>query len=99
MADNLRERLTQLLMSCAADEGLDLGRAEDPEQMRLIGSVDSADLVALLVALEERIDDELGVEVSLMSDVAMSRSRSPFRTVATLAEFTESLVDAERSDG
>ncbi len=54
------------------------------------GVLDSFGLVALLVSLEERIEDELGKEVSLADAKAMSAQNSPFATVLSLKEYIES---------
>jgi len=51
------------------------------------GSLDSFGLVNLIVAVEQRVNDELGVTLTLADERAMSRSRSPFRTVATLRDY------------
>lgn len=54
----------------------------------LVGSgrvVDSADLVMLLLSVEEFARDRLGVEFDWTSDSAMSEARSVLRNVGTLA--------------
>jgi hypothetical protein len=54
----------------------------------LVGSgrvVDSADLVMLLLSIEEFARDRLGVEFDWTSDSAMSEARSVLRNVGTLA--------------
>lgn len=61
-----------------------------PESTRLVGgdaAVDSMGLVSLILGLEERLSDGLGVDVTIMDERALSRSRSPFRTVGTLADY------------
>lgn len=59
------------------------------------GGMDSMGLVQFIVMVEERIDDELGVEVSLASDKAMSRRNSPFLTLGTLAAYIEECLAEE----
>lgn len=46
---------------------------------------DSMGLVSLIAELEARVDERFGRAVILADDRAMSRSRSPFRTPATIA--------------
>ncbi len=41
----------------------------------------------LVVALEQRIEDEFGVSLTLADEKAMSYSRSPFRNVQTLRDY------------
>lgn len=66
------------------------GMAEDTiaSDTVLVGSgrvVDSADLVMLLLSVEEFARDRLGVEFDWTSDSAMSEARSVLRNVGTLA--------------
>ncbi|HYG60308.1 MAG TPA: hypothetical protein VD902_19740 [Symbiobacteriaceae bacterium] len=53
--------------------------------------LDSLDLVMFLVEVEARLADRFGMEHPLSDDRAMSQQRSPFRTMATLAEYVLSL--------
>ncbi|MFT3828377.1 MAG: hypothetical protein QM691_01595 [Opitutaceae bacterium] len=55
-------------------------------------ALDSLGLVNFLADLEYRIADELGREVVLASERAMSRSRSPFRDVAALTAYALELL-------
>ena len=55
---------------------------------------DSVGLVGFLVALEESISDRFGASLSLMDEKAMSREKSPFRSVASLTEFVLELLRA-----
>ena len=48
--------------------------------------LDSMGLVNIVIDLESIFLDK-GYEISLTSDVAMSRRQSPFRNIATLADF------------
>jgi acyl carrier protein len=64
------------------------GEVDPTDDMNLIGkeaSLDSMKLVELCLALEDKAGD-LGFEFDWTSEAAMSRSRSLFRTVASLAE-------------
>jgi len=56
---------------------------------------DSIDLVNFIIAVEERIEKETGKRITLVSEAALSRTRSPFRTLGTLAGYIEELC---RSD-
>ena len=51
------------------------------------GVLDSLGLVSVVVELEQTLTDRWGCSVSLMNDSAMSQTRSPFRTVRSLAEY------------
>lgn len=56
------------------------------------GPLDSLALVALVVAIEERVEDECGLIISVVSDAAMSKARSPFRTLGSLADHVGQLM-------
>lgn len=63
----------------------------------LVGSgrvVDSADLVMLLLSIEEFARDRLGVNFDWTSDSAMSEARSVLRNVGTLARHLTDLQAA-----
>ncbi len=55
------------------------------------GVLDSMDVVILLSDLEERLDEEYDIAISLASDSIMSKARSPFRTVKSLSKY---VIDA-----
>ena len=64
------------------------GKAKVTEEIQLIGGeslLDSMKLVEVCLALEDLADDN-GFEFDWTSESAMSKSRSMFRTVASLAE-------------
>jgi acyl carrier protein len=64
------------------------GSAEVTDDMHLIGGealLDSMKIVEVCLALEDVADDK-GFEFDWTSDATMSRSRSMFRTVKSLAE-------------
>ena len=60
------------------------------------GPLDSMSLVNLLVELEEYIEDELDIAITLADEKAMSRRTSPFSRVDTLFNYiNEKLGDNE----
>ena len=64
------------------------GKAKVTEEIQLIGDeslLDSMKLIEVCLALEDLADDN-GFEFDWTSESAMSKSRSMFRTVASLAE-------------
>jgi acyl carrier protein len=61
------------------------------------GKLDSLGLVNFLVSAEQRLQDHFGVSLSLADERAMSQERSPFRTLATMAEYVETLL-AEKGE-
>lgn len=55
------------------------------------GNLDSMGLVALLIDIEEMLQDE-GANVSLSDERAMSMANSPFKNVNTLVDHISNLV-------
>ena len=53
-------------------------------------------VVILLSDLEDRLDDEYDVMLSLASDSTMSKTRSPFRNVKSLAKYIIATVEEEQ---
>lgn len=69
-------------------------KLELKEETRLFGrksELDSLGLVTLIVDIEQRLADKLGVEVSLTDEKAMLQARSPFRDVRSLVDYICSL--------
>lgn len=59
------------------------------------GALDSLALVQLIADLEARVAEEFGQDVIIADERAMSRSKSPFRTVATLRDYLAELLSTE----
>ncbi|GAB4257806.1 MAG: hypothetical protein Kow0092_04970 [Deferrisomatales bacterium] len=74
--------------------------AKDPDTP-LFGrdsTLDSLDLVNLIVAIEELVEERFDVLITLANEKALSAKSSPFRTVATVSAYAGSLV-REHTDG
>jgi len=56
-------------------------------------SLDSIDLVNLIVLIEQKLDDVLENSISLSDDKAISQKTSPFKNVQTLTEYIISLLN------
>lgn len=55
------------------------------------GQLDSLNLVMLIMAIEDRTEEILGHRLSLADDRAMSREKSPFRTIGSLIDYMAEL--------
>jgi acyl carrier protein len=75
----------------AAGDQLDL--AADAPLFGPGSRLDSMGLVVLLVDVEEALHAE-GLDVTLSDEKAVSRTRSPFRSVATLVAYIAGLADS-----
>lgn len=56
------------------------------------GSLDSLGMVNFIVALEQLINEEMGVSVSLADDLIISEEHNPFHTVSILADNIDGLL-------
>src|SRR5690242_19546073 len=90
--------ITELIISCLR-EILEGGGALPAEPLtadtRLLGRsavLDSLGLVQLLVDVEQRLDSLHGFTITLADERAMSQKHSPFRSVATLSDYIDTLI-------
>ena len=91
----MKEELVALIVDVASDvreqEGIDSDESITAET-RLFGDgglFDSMGLVSLIVAVEQTIDERLSRRVSLADEKALSQKVSPYRTVASLADYAD----------
>jgi D-alanine--poly(phosphoribitol) ligase subunit 2 len=70
---------------------IDLRNPNDARLYGRQGVLDSLGLVSLLAAIEQALEEDHGVQVTLADERAFSQARSPFRTVASLAEYIHGL--------
>lgn len=67
-------------------EGISIEVNADTALMGSDSVIDSLGLVTLLVDIEARLSDE-DVEISILSEKAMSQKNSPFLNIESLTEF------------
>lgn len=56
-------------------------------------SLDSLGLINLIVAVEQNIEDVFETEITLADERAMSQKDSPFKTVESLTDYIEILLE------
>lgn len=59
------------------------------------GVLDSLGLVNLIVAVEQKIEEEFGLALTLADERAMAQRHSPFRTVATFVDYIAQQIDGQ----
>jgi D-alanine--poly(phosphoribitol) ligase subunit 2 len=59
------------------------------------GKLDSLGIVNFIVAVEDRVLEELGILITLADEQAMSQRNSPFRTVSSLSTYIAELMGRE----
>ncbi len=57
------------------------------------GCLDSLALVNVVADVETRVEEVFGKQITLADERAMSRRRSPFRSVGSLAEYIDELLE------
>ena len=72
------------------DEKVDISKGEDTV---LFGKGSALDSVALIVDIEQAVNDEYDKKIVITNAKAMSRNNSPFRTVGTLADYIKELLE------
>ncbi len=93
MKDELVETIKESIAEIA-----DMPAEELSAETALFGKgalLDSVGLVSLVASLEQAIEDDKGVIVSLADERAMSQKHSPFLTVGSLARYAHTLIDQE----
>jgi len=89
----------ELIFASIDELNLDLEENEKitkTEETNLFGSGDSLDslaLINLITIIEEKIEEETGEYISLADEKAMSLDESPFKTVTTLKNYINSLIN------
>lgn len=59
------------------------------------GILDSLALVSLIADIEEIVDTQLGQNITLADEKAMSARNSPFKNVASLTEYIQNLLSSK----
>lgn len=76
----------------ARDEDERIPVAEETELYGPNGHLDSMGIVALLLDIEELLQDN-EINISLSDERAMSQTKSPYRNVASLTTYMTTLID------
>lgn len=57
------------------------------------GKLDSLELVTLIIAIEQKLEDLFEVSITLSDEKAMSQKNSPFTTIGALTEYISKLME------
>ena len=96
----MRDEIIKLIIDTAnelgEDEiGIDGELTEDTILFGKEGALDSMGLVTLIVAVEQAIEDRYDASAGLADEKAMSQARSPYRSVASLADYAVSQIEGD----
>ena len=75
------------------EENEKIGKTEDTHLFGSGDSLDSLQLINLITIIEQKIEEEKGDYISLADEKAMSLDESPFKTVTTLKDYINSLIN------
>ena len=75
------------------DVAISLDSGKDSVLFGQGSSLESVDFVSLIVNIEQAVSDEFDKDISLVDMRAMSQKNSPFRTVGSLAEYIQKLLE------
>lgn len=93
--------VSRSFVSTASEAGAQLA-TEVEESTELVGPnsvLDSMGLVTLVLDVEQRLDEQVGVTVSLMNEQALSRRHSPFRTIGSLVDYIIEISNVDAQAG
>jgi acyl carrier protein len=97
----LVEMMVRLLQAELDAQSVDDGKSEEAVQASadqpLVGEhavVTSMGLVSLIADIEESLAEEHDLNLTLVSENALSRKKSPFRSLDTLADYVLELTEA-----
>ena len=96
----MRQEIIKLIIDTASELGEDEigiadGLSEDTVLFGKDGVLDSMGLVTLIIAVEQAIEDRYDTSAGLADEKAMSQSRSPYRSVASLADYAVSQIEGD----
>ena len=93
----IRDKLQEIIFSILKNLGEERNNKDlkTPHEKTVLfgGNLDSLGIVVLVTELEEEISDKFDFEISLADERAMSQRTSPFRSVSTLINYTEKLIN------
>jgi|TARA_B100001250_G_scaffold414630_1_gene454996 acyl carrier protein len=84
------KNISELIINTIKKENIDLQDHILSSETELYGgksSLDSLGLVNFIVALEQDIEDQFDIIITIADDKAMSLKNSPFRTIGSLEQF------------
>jgi len=89
------------LKQIISEQDAEFSAGDFNESSRLFGPgslLDSLSLVSLIVDIEQRLQEKLDISIAIADERAMSLEKSPFRTIGTLAEYVQFLVEEKTKD-
>ena len=79
------------------EEGKKIEKSEVTQLFGTGKSLDSLELVNLITVIEQKLEEETGDFISLADERAMSMNESPFKTVGSLNNYVQELINENNS--
>ena len=76
-----------------SDNKIDISNGRESELFGGNSTVDSLELVNLIVEIEENISDKFNKNITITSEKAMSRNTSPFINIGTITDYIEEILN------
>jgi acyl carrier protein len=92
------ELVRESVIDVIEESSIPLSKDEVDSETRLLGSgsgIDSLDLVNIVVVLEDKVEEEYGESVTIANEDAMSRAKSPFINVRSLAKYVQEITNSK----
>lgn len=92
-----KEKVNEIIFKCVdetnTEDGTNISKDLNTILMGSDSEIDSLGLVSLIVEIEEAINEEFDVSLTLADEKAMSQRISPFKTLDTLSNYIISLLE------
>ena len=91
-----KEKVNEIIFKCVdetnIEDGTNISKDLNIILMGTDSEIDSLGLVNLIVVIEEAINIEFDVSITLADEKAMSQTSSPFKTIESLVEYILKLI-------
>ena len=61
------------------------------------GNLDSLGLISLVTTVEQKIEEDFGMTVTLLDDIDTLEEENPFETIRTLSDYVASILEKKKS--
>ena len=93
------EKIIDIIYNCIDDineqNGTNLINDKNTKLFGKESDLDSLGLVNLILNIEENINNEYNISISIVNEKAMSQTYSPFKSIDTLANYIKELIDEQ----
>ena len=61
------------------------------------GNLDSLGLISLITTVEQKIEEDFGMTLTLLDDIDGIEKENPFETIKTLSDYVASILEKKKS--